>query len=69
MTKKLNLPKDSPLQKLFDTCAVTHELHLHELHDGALLIACFNCPYRYVMNDAEEKVVRAEMEGTRPTLL
>lgn len=67
--KKLDLPKDSKLQKLLDTCTLTHELHLHELHDGALLMACFSCPYRYVLDGVEEKAVRAEMEAKRSPLL
>lgn len=56
------LPKDSELNKLLTLCDVTHQLHLHELHDGALTLVCFNCPYHMVATLEEEKIIRDQME-------
>lgn len=56
------LPKDSELNKLLAKCDITHQLHLHELHDGALSLVCFNCPFHHVASDEEEKILRVQME-------
>jgi len=56
------LPKDSELNKLLVKCDMTHQLHLHELHDGALSLVCFNCPFHAVATTKEEEILRAQME-------
>lgn len=61
-----NLPKDSKLNALLSVCELGHEIHIHELHDNALSIRCYICPYKYVLNMEEENIIRKEMEGAKP---
>ncbi len=56
-------PKDSKLDKLLSLCHVSHELHLHELNDGALSMLCFQCPFHVVLTLEEEGVVREQMKA------
>lgn len=55
------LPKDCKLDTLLKACNSAHELHLHELNDGALSMICFVCPFHHVLTWEEETVVRKQM--------
>lgn len=55
------LPKESELNKMLMKCDLTHQLHLHELNDGALSLICFNCPFHCVATPEEEKILRTQM--------
>lgn len=57
-------PVDPELKKLFDRCDMTHLLYIDELHDGALVVECRACPYRYVLMPEDEENIRKELDDT-----
>lgn len=54
------LPENSPLVLLLKNCPTNHELVLSECDDGAFLMVCDLCPFRYILAPEEEKNFRQQ---------
>ena len=59
------LPTDSKLYKILEKCEITHDITLLEAHDGALFFICTDCPFKQILDDKEETIIRARM-ATNP---
>lgn len=56
------LPSEAKLFQLLSECQVDHELVLTECADGALIMECFDCPFRRILDEKEEKHLRETPE-------
>lgn len=57
------LPENSGLRKLLSTCGMDHDIARTYAIDGAVIVECFVCPWKRVLDTDEERVVRGEDEA------
>lgn len=54
------LPETSVLRQLLGRCQYNHEIEKRLACDGAIIVECFDCPWKRVLDLGEEEIVRGE---------
>lgn len=54
------LPENSELRKLLAGCEMSHEIERTYAVDGAVIVTCFFCPWKRVLDPIEEKIIRPD---------
>ncbi len=57
------LPEHSKLLQLLKTCEADHQIVLTMCADGAMIMDCYDCPFKRILDSEEEEYIRKQEGG------